>query len=159
MKPGDLFATLPDRWYEKWICRILKAHTWHWGMIIKKDADGWIITESLAKGVALTRLDYPDYYIYHIKGLKRVSPNKLISVISHYGACPYDWDVYFHTAIWWLAKHYFGKLLPRHHDKEFHCQEWVCLLASELGARIIPDDEYPMCVNLERSPYLEEQDA
>jgi len=29
------------------------------------------------------------------------------------------------------------------------------LIAYELGVKVIPDDEYPMCTNLENSPYLE----
>jgi len=154
IKPGYLGATPPNRWYEKLICRILKASTWHWLLFIQKDSKGWIITESINKGVALTRCDYPKIRIYKIKGLE-VTPKRLIGLVADYGAYPYDYDVYLKTAIWFLLKHYLGKLLPRHHDKEFHCQEWVCLLAYELGHPIISQGEYPMCSNLEASPALE----
>jgi hypothetical protein len=156
MKTSYLFATPPGQWWAKWICRILGAKTFHWGMLVKEDKGGWICTESIGKGPALTRFNYPNYYLYKIKGLKNVSSDRLISIISYYGDYPYDWDVYIQTGIWWLFKHYLGKVLPVVHDKEFHCQEYVCALAAELGVKIIPDNEYPMCVNLEHSPYLEE---
>ncbi|GAI76393.1 unnamed protein product [marine sediment metagenome] len=155
IKVGYLGATTPTSWWTELLCKIIGASTWHWFMFVVPDTDGWIITESIGKGVALTRFDYEKSYIYRIKGLE-VSPEKLISIISYYGAYRYDWDVAFKTALWWFLKHYFGKLIPRYHDKEVNCQEWVCLLAAELGVKIIPDGEYPMCTNLERSPYLEE---
>jgi hypothetical protein len=79
----------------------------------------------------------------------------LVQIHAKYGDYPYDWDVMLQTGIWWLAKHYLGKVIPIVKDKEVNCQEWVTLLASELGVKIIPDDEYPMCTNLENSPHLE----
>lgn len=156
MKTGDLFATSPGSWWAKWLCSIIGAKTFHWGMLVMEDTDGWIITESISKGVALTRLDYGEVYFYRIKELDEVTPSRLLSLISHYGTYRYDWDVAFKTALWWLLKHYFGIVIPRWHDKEVNCQEWVTLLACELGIKIIPDNEYPMCTNLENSPYLEE---
>lgn len=154
IRVGNLFATPPGSWWSKLVCRLLGAKTFHWGMIIDGDEDGWQITESIGKGVALTRLTYPWAYIYRIKGLE-VRSQQIIKIHSHYGEWRYDWDVPVKTAIWWLAKHYFGKIIPRYHDKEVNCQEWVALLASELGVKIIPDDVYPMCTNLENSPHLE----
>jgi len=156
MKTGYLFAIPPGQWWAKWICKILDAKTFHWGMLVKEDKDGWIITESTQSGVALTRFVYPEYFLYQIKELKPISSDRLISIISYYGDCPYDWKVYFQSAIWWLLKHYLGKVIPVVKDREYHCQEWICLLACELGVKLIPDDEYPMCKNLEESPFLEE---
>ena len=154
IKPGYLFATPPSSWWQRWICKILGASTWHWGCFISPDSKGWIITESINKGVALTRCDYPKIRVYKIKGLE-VTPKRLIGLVADYGAYPYDYDVYLKTAIWFLLKHYLGKLLPRHHDKEFHCQEWVCLLAYELGHPIINQGEYPMPQSLENSDKLD----
>ena len=153
LKPGDLFATPPSSWWARLVCRTIGAKTFHWGMFIVEDNDGWIITESLGKGVALTRFDYEKAYLYRIKGLD-VTPDRLITLISHYGVYRYDWDVPFKTALWWLAKHYLGKTIPRWHDKEVNCQEWICLLSKELDCEIIGENEYPMCTNLENSPKL-----
>jgi len=155
IKSGDLFATPPKGWLEKRLCGIIGAKTYHWGMLIAEDDKGWVITESIGKGVALTRFDYPEAYIYRIKDIGEVNWKRLISIVADYGAYPYDWEVVLRTAIWWLVKHYLGKILPIIKDKKVNCQEWVVLIAYELGVKIIPDDEYPCCENLENSPYLE----
>ena len=131
IRTADLFATPPTTWWERLICQIIKAKTWHWGAFIVKDANGWIITESIGKGIAVTRFDYKQAYIYRIKELGQVGFSDVLSVISYYGVYPYDWDVPFKTAIWWLLGHYLGKTIPHWHDKEVNCQEWVVLLASE----------------------------
>lgn len=154
--PGDLFATPPSSWMEKLICRIIGAKTFHWGMFVTEtDQDRWIITESLDKGVSLTKFDYPEAYIYRIKSSRLIMPYRLLSIVADYGAYKYDWDVSLKTALWWLCKHYLGKTIPRWHDKEVNCQEWVVLIARELGVKIISRDEYPMCTNLEHSRHLE----
>jgi hypothetical protein len=156
MKSGYLFATPPGQWWAKWICRILGARTFHWGMVVQKTSGGdWITTESIGKGTALSRLWGREIYLYRVKGLEEVKPKQIYEIHSAYGECHYDIEVYIHTAIWWLLRHYLGVIIPIVRDKKFHCQEWVCLLACELGVKIIPDDEYPICTNLENSPYLE----
>jgi len=157
IKTADLFATPPDKWWEKWICRILGAKTFHWGMLVAADDRGWMITESIiGKGVALTRFDYPRAYIYRIKDIGEIDWKGLIGIAADYGAYPYNWKMTFRTAIWWFLKHYLGKAIPIIKDKAVNCQEWVVLIAYELGAKVIAEDEYPMCANLEKSPYLEE---
>jgi hypothetical protein len=154
METGYLFATPPEQWWAKWICKILKAKTFHWGMIVQKTSSGdWITTESMGKGTALFRLWGRKVYVYKIKGLK-TTPKKIYEIHSAYGDAPYDFGVYIHTAIWWLLRHYLGVVIPVVRDRKFHCQEWICLLACELVVKIIPDDEYPICINLEHSPYL-----
>jgi hypothetical protein len=156
IKTGDLFATPPYGWLETKLASIIDATTWHWGMMIAPDDRGWVITESIGKkGVALTRFTYPMARIYRIKNIGEVNWKRLISIVADYGDYPYDFTVAFKTAIWWLLKHYFGKIIPVVHDRALNCQELVVLLACELGVKIIPDDEYPMCKNLENSPYLE----
>ena len=155
IKTGDLFATPPHGWLEKKLASLIGAKTWHWGMLISEDAKGWVITESIGKGVVLTRFTYPHAYIYRIKDIGEVTWKRLISIVADYGDYPYDFTVAFKTAIWWLLKHYLGKVIPVVHDKAVNCQEWVVLLACELGVKIIPDDQYPMCTNLENSPFLE----
>ena len=155
VKTADLFAIPPDTWWTKWVCRVAGAKTFHWGMFIAEDDKGWVITESISKGVALTRFNYLRAYVYRIKDIEEVNWKSLISVVADYGDYPYDWEVAFRTAIWWLFKHYLGKVIPVVKDKAVNCQEWVVLIAYELGVKIIPDGEYPMCINLENSPYLE----
>jgi hypothetical protein len=156
LKPGDLFGVPPSSWWQRWLCSIIQAKTFHWGVLVGRDAGGWITSESLGKGTALGRFVYERAYIYRMKNLGyEPSLEDLISIHSHYGDLPYDWDVSLQTAAGWLLQHYLGKTLPRWHDSEVNCQEWVVLVASELGCRLIPEDEYPMSVNLERSPYLQ----
>ena len=155
IKTADLFATPPHGWLETKLAALIGAVTWHWGMFIAEDDKGWVITESIGKGVALTRFTYPHAYIYRIKDIGEVTWKRLISIVADYGDYPYDFTVAFKTAIWWLVRHYLGKVIPVVHDKAVNCQEWVVLLACELGVKIIPDDQYPMCTNLENSPFLE----
>jgi hypothetical protein len=124
-------------------------------MFIAEDDRGWIITESIGKGTALTRFTYPKAYIYHIKDIGEIDWRRPISIHAEYGELPYDWQVAFRTAIWWLFKHYLGTVIPVIKDEAVNCQEWVVLIAYELGVRLIPDDEYPICTNLENSKYLE----
>jgi hypothetical protein len=124
-------------------------------MFVAQDNGNWIITESITKGTALTRFTYPKAYIYRIKDFGEVDWRRLIAIHAEYGELPYDWQVLFWTAIWWLFKHYLGIVIRVIKDSAVNCQEWVCLLAYELGVKLIPDNEYPMCTNLENSPYLE----
>jgi len=155
IKTGDLFATPPHSWLEKRLASIIGAKTWHWGMFVAEDGEGWVITESIVKGVALTRFAYPYASVYRIKDAGEISWKRLISLLADYGYLPYDFIVAFRTAFWWLLKHYLGKVIPVLHDKAVNCQEWVVLLACELGFTIVPHDQYPMCTNLENSELLE----
>jgi len=154
IKPGYLGATPPNKWYEKLICKAIQAKTWHWLLFIRKDSKGWIITESINKGVALTRCDYPQVRIYKIKGLE-VIPKRLIGLVADYGASPYDFQINLVTAIWFLLRHYFGFALPIIKDRSFNCQEWVVCLCAELGIEVLPPEEYPYSINLENSKKLE----
>lgn len=155
IKTADLFAIPPHGWLQKKICSLIAAKSWHWGMFISSDNKGWVITESIGKGVALTRFTYTRARIYRIKGIGEVDWRRLISIVADYGDFPYDFTVGFRTAVWWLLKHYFSKVIPVVHDKALNCQELVVLLGCELGVKIIPEDEYPMCTNLENSPFLQ----
>lgn len=155
VKTADLFGIPPTSWWTKQICRILGAQTFHWGMMISSDAKGWVITESIGKGVALTRFTYKKAFIYRIKGIGNVDWRRLISIVADYGDAPYDFETNFRTAIWWLLKHYLGKVIPVIKDKPVNCVEWVALIGVELGVKIVPDSEYPMPQNLEASPMLE----
>lgn len=148
-------ATPPGTWWAKRICKILGARTFHWGMLVMPDGDDWVTSESTGKGTTISRLSDRKAFIYRIKGLPPVDPAKIIAIHSAYGEWRYDWEVIFRTGIWWLCRHYLGKILPVVRDKKVNCQEWVVLLATELGVKIIPDNEYPMCTNLEKSEYLE----
>lgn len=138
------------------MCRAIKATTFHWGCFVTPDDKGWIITESLmGKGVSLTRFIYPKVKIYHIKGLGEVSPDTLIGIVADYGGLPYDFEVNFLTAIWFLLRHYLGIVIPVVRNKRLNCQEYIIMLGVELGVNIIPSSEYPYSGNLESSPNLE----
>ena len=155
IKTADLFATPPHGWLERKLASLIGAKTWHWGMLISEDAKGWVITESIGKGVALTRFTYPHAYIYRIKGIGDVDWWRLISIVADYEDSPYDFRINVVTAIWFLLRHYFGKVIPVIRDRNFNCQEWVICLCAELGFEVLPPSEYPYSVNLERSKSLE----
>ncbi len=156
LRNGDLFGIPPHGFFPKLACRIIGAKTFHWGMIIGGDNDGWITSESLGKGTAITRFVYPRAYIYRIKDLKHEPKTlNLVSFHSWRGEAIYDMKVNFLTTIWFLLKHYLKIVLPVIHNHLYNCQEWICYLASCLGVKIISDTDYPYCRNLEKSPELE----
>jgi len=154
---AHLFATPPLKWWEKKVCSIIGAKTFHWGWLVHylDEDNDFITSESIRKGTAISRLGNRHAYLYRIKELGKVDPLEIVSIHSRYGGWGYDWQVGFRTAIWWILKHYFGEIVPIVRDDAVNCQEWVCLLAEELGVRLIPNDAYPMCINLESSPHLE----
>jgi len=153
---GDLVGIPPSGWLAQLVCRILKAHTFHWLMIIGKDKEGYITSESLGKGTSISRFVYPKAYIYRIKKLRHEpETSRLVSFHSMYGDAIYDMQVNFLTGIWFILKHYFKLVIPVVKNHTFNCQEWVVYMAYCLGTKIIPDVEYPYCINLEKSEYLD----
>jgi hypothetical protein len=156
IKNGDLFGTPPSGWLANLACKIVKAKTFHWGIIIGKDKDGYITSESLGKGTSVSRFVYPKAYIYRIKKLRHEPETyKLVSYHSIYGNTLYDMQVNFLTGIWFILKHYLKIVIPVIKNHTFNCQEHVVYMSVMLGAKIIPDNEYPYCVNLENSPQLD----
>jgi hypothetical protein len=156
LQVGDLFGIPPNSKLEKFICKVLGAKTFHWGIIIGKDDAGYITSESLGKGTAVTRYEYPVGHIYRIKGLQATpSLQEMVSIHSARGECVYDMEVNFLTGIWFLLKHYLKIVIPIIHNHIYNCQEWVVYFAAMLGFKIIRDDEYPYCINLENSTALE----
>ncbi len=156
IRRADLFGIPPHTWWQKMMLRIIGGKTFHWGIFIASEDNDWIVSESIGKGTAITKFGNRTAFVYRMKALNyEPTLGNLIEIHARYGDYPYDWEVNLKTGIWWLLKHYFGKVLPVIHDKEVNCQEWVCLMAKELGIKIIPDDQYPMSVNLENSPQLE----
>jgi len=156
IRNGDLFGIPPSEQLAKLACKIIKAKTFHWGVIIGRDRDGYITSESLGKGTSVSRFVYPKAYIYRIKSLKHEPETyRLLSFHSWYGDKSYDQQVNFLAGIWFILKHYLKIVIPVIKNHTFNCQEWVCYLASCLGAKIIPTNEYPYCRNLEKSEYLE----
>ncbi len=156
LKRGDLAGMPPNGWLPKLVCKILKARTFHWCIIVGKDKGGYILSESLGKGTAITRFVYPMAYIYRIKKL-RYEPDeyRLISYHSWHGEALYDMPANILTGIWFLLKHYLKIVIPVIRNHTYNCQEHVVYMATMLGAKIIPADEYPYCKNLEKSEALE----
>ncbi len=153
---GDIAGIPPGGWLPKLICRILKAHTFHFCMIIGKDKDGYITSESLGKGTAVSRFVYPKAYIYRIKKLEHEPETyRLLSFHSWRGECGYDQQVNFLTGVWFLLKHYLKIVIPVIKNHTYNCQEWICYMASCLGVKVISENEYPYCRNLEKSGVLE----
>ena len=153
---GDLFGIPPHGFVATIICKILHSRTFHWGVIIGRDKDGYITSESLGKGTSVSRFVYPKAYIYRIKALKHEPETyRLVSFHSWQGDKGYDMQVNFLTGVWFILKHYLKIVIPVVKNHTFNCQEWIIYLASCLGCKIISDIEYPYCVNIERSPMLE----
>ena len=156
IKNGDLAGIPPSGFLAKLVCRIVKAHTFHWLMIIGKDKDGYITSESLGKGTSVSRFVYPKAYIYRIKSLKHEPETyRLISFHSWQGDKGYDMQVNFLAGIWFILKHYLKIIIPVVKNHTFNCQEWVIYLSYCLGSKVIREAEYPYCRNLEKSEYLE----
>jgi hypothetical protein len=155
LKNADLFGVPPTTWISRLVCKIVGAKTFHWGWILGIDDDGYICSESINKGTAVTRFAYPKAYIYRIKDLPEVSTDTLLSIHSWQGECLYDMAINWLTGLWFILKHYLKiviKIIPNH---KYNCQEWTVYMAAMLGYKIIPDDEQPYCVNLEKSDKLE----
>ena len=156
LRNGDLMGIPPSGGLAKLVCKIVQARTFHWLMIIGRDKDGWITSESLGKGTSVSRFVYPTAYIYRIKSLKHEPETyRLISFHSQRGEAVYDFQANFLAGIWFLLKHYLKIAIPIVKNNTYNCQEWVIYLAYCLKAKIIPDSEYPYCRNLEKSEYLE----
>ena len=155
LKNGDLFGVPPKNKFEKFLCSIIKAKTFHWGCIIGRDKYGYICSESLGKGTAVTRFTYPEAHIYRIKDIEEPTMFKLISIHSQHGEACYDMPANILTGVWFLLKHYLKIVIPVIHNHTYNCQEHVVYMASMLGVKIIPDTDYPYCKNLENSSYLE----
>ncbi len=156
LRNGDLFGIPPSGWLEKQIVKIVKAKTFHWGMIIGNDREGYITSESLGKGTSVSRFVYPVAYIYRVKKLSHEPEMyRLISFHSWAGGATYDMQVNFLAGLWFLLKHYLKIVIPVVKNHTYNCQEWVIYLACCLGVKIIRDDEYPYCKNLEKSEALE----
>lgn len=156
LRNGDLAGIPPSSWLAKLVCKILHANTFHWSMIIGRDKDGYITSESLGKGTSVSRFVYHKAYIYRIKSLKHEPEMyRLVSFHSWAGGATYDMQVNILSGLWFVLKHYLKIVIPVIKNHKFNCQEWIIYLASCLGCKVIPDIEYPYCVNLERSPMLE----
>lgn len=133
----------------------------------------WEITESIGKGTAVSRFVYDEAYIYRLKALSEVGswaplltgtapmPSVIYTIHSAFGDWPYDMQVNILAGLWWLLKHYLGIAIPVIHNRAVNCQEWAVLLCYWIGQvlgqeiKLIPANQYPNCVNIENSPYLE----
>ena len=156
LRNGDIAGIPPSGWLPKLVCKILKAHTFHFCMIIGNDKDGYITSESLGKGTSVSRFTYPCAHIYRIRKLRHEPEMyRLISFHSWRGEAVYDMQVNFLSGVWFLLKHYLKIVIPVIKNHTYNCQEWVIYLAFCLGIRIIPENEYPYCKNLEKSEALE----
>lgn len=156
LRNGDLAGIPPSSFLTKLICKVLGAHTFHFCMVIGKDKDGYICSESIGKGVVITRFAYENAYIYRIKRLyHEPETSRLVSIHSWQGEADYDNVGNFMTGVWFICKHFLKKAIPYIKNNKFNCQEWVIYLASSLGMTVIPETERPYCINLEKSECLE----
>jgi hypothetical protein len=160
----------PGSWWEKKLTEIEGCKTFHWGwalspFFINNGINDWNISESIDKGTAIDRLNGRPFYVYRIKDMPEIkwydpipwlidNPT-LLDIHSLNGDAHYDWEVNFRTALWYIAKYYFGKVIPVIHNALLNCIEWVCLFAKLLGFPLIPEDQYPTQKVLENSPRLE----
>lgn len=155
LRNGDLIGVAPSGWLATTICKILKAKTFHWAVVIGRDSGGYILSESLGKGTAVTRLRYAHYYAYRVRGCPAPTTGFLLGVHADNGDLEYDMQVNYLTGAWFLLKHYLKIVIPIVKNHTFNCQEWAVFLTLQWARSIIPRDDYPYCINLEQSPQLE----
>jgi hypothetical protein len=159
----------PSNWWERKLCNLQGCLSFHWLWFYKPVIEGgqvidWTISESIGKGTAITRLNNRPVHIFRIKDMPAIEWDKpvpwidseetLIDLHSFRGDARYDWEVNFITAVWYICRHYFGKVIPVIQDGHYNCVEWVCLFARELHYELIPSHQYPMQSTLEKSPVL-----
>ena len=158
IRNGDLIGVIPTGFLPKLICRVVGATTFHWAIVIGQDKDGYILSESIGKGTAVTRLVTSSVLVYRIKALKHEPETyRMVSLHSQRGEAVYDMQANFLAGIWFLLKHYLKIAVPRIKNNAYNCQEWVIYMAYMLGHKVIPENEYPYCKNLENSDALEYQ--
>ncbi|MDD5229706.1 MAG: hypothetical protein PHC43_00095 [Candidatus Marinimicrobia bacterium] len=115
----------------------------------------YVTSESIPKGTAVSRVVGRKMKIYRLKGDPDIYSNQILDVHSEYGEMPYGWQMNFWTAIAFLAKYYFGKVIPVFKTKGINCISWVDFGSAQLGYNIIPEDEWVLESELEKSDKLE----
>lgn len=153
--PGDLFGQPPTRWYERWACKLQGSKTFHWGWFVAPTTNDWATSEAIGTGVDITRLAERPVYVYRIRKSLPLEISTAVEIHSRYGDLPYSWEANIWTAIWFISKWYFGKVLPIKKDIGFNCVGWVVCYAAERGYDILPADEPASSIGLEKSPCLE----
>lgn len=176
LQPGDLFANRPVDWLTRYLVQLEGAKTFHWGMFVSPPE--FIITESIQKGTAITRYNYPFSYIYRIKDLQNVSVDDILNAIADYGRSTYNMGENFVTGFnyavnYWLPQYpWEGPPVPSWLpgwpgspvvDKGFtkplnasvNCIQYITLIAQRLGYNILPMWQLVIQKTLENSPYLE----
>jgi hypothetical protein len=163
LKPGDLFALPPTRFYQRWVCNhfLEGAKTFHWGLITHRfrDQSDYGTSESLGKGVSVGWLSFyrdEPIRIYRVKGQPEGLDlaTQLCRKAHDHGRDLYDYPVFINVGLWFILKR-LGIKAKVQKDARFYCQEYVVHVWKELGVDLIPDSEYPVCKNLEESPELE----
>jgi len=162
IKPGDLFGVPPNGGFQRWCCDLEDCITFHWGFFVTPiplspvTPTDWVVSESILKGVAITRLDRRNVYVYRIKRVTAIDPSELIQFHSIYGSTLYNWQADFRTATWFIARHYLGKVLPViNKGNGYNCIEWDVLMAQYLGYTLCPSNQYVTEETLENNPFLD----
>lgn len=160
IKKGDIFGQPPDNWWERWACRVQGARFFHFGWFVNPIVeDGqivdWATSEAISTGVDMTRLDGRRVGVMRIIVLPEPSLSELVTIHSDYGDLPYNWEVNFLTAIWYVAKHYLGKTIRVIKTHGLNCIGWVVCYGVERKVQLIPPNQYVTEAALESSPLIE----
>ncbi len=161
LRPGDYAGMPPSTWWEKWICHAEGCKTFHWIWMVRPVNENgkridFITSESIEKGTALTRLDGRKVMIWRLKGDPIINPDDIIDIHAEFGNLPYSMGMNIWSGIWYLAKHYFGKVIPFIKFEGVNCLYWVDLGSLHMGIDLVPGDpDYIMQLDLEQSSLLQ----
>jgi hypothetical protein len=155
LESGDVFATVggfPIGTLAKLIF-IPYTDRFHFGLVWRREDDGWLIIESVGKGIAVnyleryTNCDIEFYRVNCDKEIREKAPSKL----AHFGYCGYDYILFLRLLLrviklyWAMIK---NKELPRKlkaedmpldDDSQFICTEGVDIAYDQAGFRLIPE--------------------
>lgn len=127
---------------------------WGWHMAIAVEyhkTKGWLIAESIGKGVTLSWLDCYDRPFKSYNWFnKEISAYKIRRFLADRAGCRYDVSVYIFTLLQYLVLHWFNHPLPRVLDRKYTCWELVFEFCREMGKPIQAPHKYPMITDFMR---------
>ena len=161
LKPGYYGGMPPGNWWERWLCHAEGCKTFHWMWLVRTVYEegmlvDFISSESISKGTSITRVENRKMMVWRIIGDPAIDADDMFDIHSNFGGSRYSWGMSIWSGVWYLAKHYFQKVVPFIKFKGVNCLYWVDIASLLLGYDLVPGDpEYIMQVDLENSPTLE----
>ena len=138
---SGLLSLLNPSWRKR------KWKPWHTFFICgHDDSRGWLICEALGEGVCvhpLANYTSKEYRMYRWFDSPR-DQNKITDFVASHLGQKYDILVYPLTALAYLARHYWGRPVPRLFDNSWSCWELVYYFADRMGQSFAESYDFPM---------------